>query len=133
MTKKSEDLRKLARVIKNETAVGGNTAERVGSAFEGVADAIEGIEQINQMEKAVDEVKKKLNESKRTIEQMVSELPIAQETGDSPTKVMSQKAVTDALSKGGSDKYEERKSVDTSLYKYLDKHDNFVPMVPMWR
>lgn len=22
---------------------------------------------------------------------------------------------------------------DTSLYKYLDKHDNFVPMVPMWR
>lgn len=97
MTKKSEDLRKLARVIKNEKAVGGNTAERVGSAFEGVADAIEGIEQINQMEKAVDEVKKKLNESKRTIEQMVSELPISQETGDSPTKVMSQKAVTDAL------------------------------------
>lgn len=120
MTKKSEDLRKLARVIKNEKTVGGNTAERVGSAFEGVADAIEGIEQINQMEKAVDEVKKKLNESKRTIEQMVSELPIAQETGDSPTKVMSQKAVTDALSKGGSDKCEERKSVDTSLYKWTE-------------
>lgn len=99
MTTKAEDLRKLARVIKNEKAVGGNTAERVGSAFEGVADAIEGIEQINQMEKAVDEVKNKLKESKQAIEKIVSELPIAQETGDSPTKVMSQDAVTKALGK----------------------------------
>ena len=96
---KVEELRILAQTIKNETKVGGNTAERVGSAFEGVADAIDGIEQINQMEKAVDEVKNKLNESKQAIEKMVSELPIAQETGNSPTKVMSQDAVTKALGK----------------------------------
>ena len=96
---KVEELRILAQTIKNETKVGGNTAERVGSAFEGVADAIDGIEQINQMEKAVDEVKNKLNESKQAIEKMVSELPIAQETGTSPTKVMSQDAVTKALGK----------------------------------
>lgn len=94
---KVEELRQLARVIKNETAIGGNTAERVGSAFEGVADAIEGIDQINEMEKAVDAVKEKLNASKQAIEEAVSSLPIAQELGDSVTKVMSQKAVSDAL------------------------------------
>lgn len=95
---KVEELRQLARVIKNETAIGGNTAERVGSAFEGVADAIEGIDQINEMEKAVDAVKEKLNASKQAIEQAVAALPIAQEAGDSATKVMSQKAVTEEIS-----------------------------------
>lgn len=94
---KIEELRQLARVIKNETAIGGNTAERVGSAFEGVADAIEGIDQINEMEKAVDAVKEKLNASKQAIEQAVAALPIAQEAGDSATSVMSQKAVTAAI------------------------------------
>lgn len=94
---KVEELRQLARVIKNETAIGGNTAERVGSAFEGVADAIEGIDQINEMEKAVDAVKEKLNASKQAIEQAVAALPIAQEAGDSATSVMSQKAVTAAI------------------------------------
>ena len=94
---KVEDLRVLAQTIKNETKVGGNTAERVGKAFEGVADAIEGIEQIKEMEKSVDAVKEKLIESKKAIEDMVNELPITQETGDSATKVMSQKAITEAL------------------------------------
>lgn len=41
MATKAEELRKLAQTIKNETQVGGNTAERVGSAFEGVADALD--------------------------------------------------------------------------------------------
>ena len=86
-------------MIKNETAIGGNTAERVGSAFEGVADAIEGIDQINEMEKAVDAVKEKLNASKQAIEQAVAALPIAQEAGDSATSVMSQAAVTDFVKK----------------------------------
>lgn len=94
---KVEELRQLARVIKNETAIGGNTAERVGSAFEGVADAIEGIDQINEMEKAVDAVKEKLNASKQAIEEAVSSLPIAQEAGDSATRVMSQAAVSSLL------------------------------------
>ena len=94
---KVEDLRVLAQTIKNETKVGGNTAERVGKAFEGVADAIEGVEQIKEMEKSVDAVKEKLIESKKAIEDMVNELPITQETGDSVTKVMSQKAVTDLI------------------------------------
>ena len=37
---KVEELRILAQTIKNETKVGGNTAERVGSAFEGVAELL---------------------------------------------------------------------------------------------
>jgi hypothetical protein len=94
---KVEELRILAQTIKNETKVGGNTAERVGNAFEGVADAIEGVEQIKEMEKAVDAVKEKLNASKQAIEQAVAALPIAQELGDSATKVMSQAAVKKAL------------------------------------
>ncbi len=100
---KVEELRQLARVIKNETAIGGNTAERVGSAFEGVADAIEGIDQIKEMEKAVDAVKEKLNASKQAIEEAVASLPIAQEAGDSATKVMSQKAVTENIQNAISD------------------------------
>ena len=96
---KVEELRQLARVIKNETAIGGNTAERVCSDFECVADAIEGIEQRKEMEKAVDAVKEKLNASKQAIEQAVAALPIAQEAGDSTTKVMSQAAVTQNIKK----------------------------------
>ena len=109
---KVEELRQLARVIKNETAIGGNTAERVGSAFEGVADAIEGIDQINEMEKAVDAVKEKLNASKQAIEQAVAALPIAQELGDSATSVMSQAAVTAAIKANTQVKVEERTSVN---------------------
>ena len=109
---KVEELRQLARVIKNETAIGGNTAERVGSAFEGVADAIEGIDQINEMEKAVDAVKEKLNASKQAIEQAVSSLPIAQELGDSATKVMSQAAVTEAIKANAQGKVEERDAIN---------------------
>ena len=109
---KVEELRQLARVIKNETAIGGNTAERVGSAFEGVADAIEGIDQINEMEKAVDAVKEKLNASKQAIEQAVAALPITQETGDSATKVMSQAAVTEAIKANAQGKVEERDAIN---------------------
>ncbi|GAA2993700.1 CotH kinase family protein [Prevotella corporis] len=80
---KVEDLRILAQTIKNETKVGGNTAERVGNAFEGIADALEGNEQ-------------KINDiSKNTI----NKKSIEQTAGDSETSVMSQKAVTEALKK----------------------------------
>lgn len=84
MATKAEELRKLAQTIKNETQVGGNTAERVGSAFEGVADALDGTEAINEIEQAVAKV-----------QQMVDNLPVVQQTGNSTTSVMSQKAVTD--------------------------------------
>ena len=47
-------------------------------------------------------------------------ISVVQDLGDSPVKVMSQKAVTDALSKGGSDKYKERNNIDTSLYKWTE-------------
>lgn len=81
MTTKVEELRKLAQTIKNETKVGGNTAERVGNAFKGVADALEGNEQ-------------KINDiSKNTI----NKESIEQTTGDSETSVMSQKATTKML------------------------------------
>ena len=94
---KIQDLRKLAHTIKTETKVGGNTADRVGSAFEGVADALEGTEQIAEMDKAVQEVQKKVDASKAQIQSLVNALPVVQQTGNSTTSVMSQKAVFKAL------------------------------------
>lgn len=91
----------MAHTIKTETQVGGNTAGRVGSAFEGVADALEGTEQIAEMDKAVQEVQQQVEASKAQIQSLVNALPVVQQTGDSTTSVMSQKAVTDALSEGG--------------------------------
>lgn len=114
---KVEELRQLARVIKNETTIGGNTAERVGSAFEGVADAIEGIDQINEMEKAVDAVKEKLNASKQAIEEAVAAIPIAQELGDSAISVMSQAAVKKAIENV---KIPDSITKDVSVLKELD-------------
>lgn len=87
----------MAHTIKTETNVGGNTADRVGSAFEGVADALEGTEQIAEMDKAVQEVQQQVEASKAQIQSLVNALPVVQQTGDSTTSVMSQKAVTDAL------------------------------------
>lgn len=87
----------MAHTIKTETQVGGNTADRVGSAFEGVADALEGTEQIAEMDKAVQEVQQHVEASKAQIQSLVNALPVVQQTGDSTTSVMSQKAVTDAL------------------------------------
>ena len=49
------------------------------------------------LQQAIDDAKNKANEAKKVIEDMVKELPIAQELGDSATKVMSQKAVTAAI------------------------------------
>ena len=94
---KIQDLRQLAHTIKTETKVGGNTADRVGSAFEGVADALEGTEQIAEMDKAVQEVQQQVEESKAQIQSLVNALPVVQQTGDSTTSVMSQKAVFKAL------------------------------------
>ena len=65
------------------------------------------------LQQAVDDAKNKANEAKQAIENMVSNLPIAQETGDSATKVMSQKAVTDALKATQTTKVE----VDNTLSK----------------
>lgn len=95
---KIQDLRQLAHTIKTETKVGGNTADRVGSAFEGVADALEGTEQIAEMDKAVQEVQQHVDASKAQIQTLVNALPVVQQTGDSTTSVMSQKAVTEELS-----------------------------------
>ena len=94
---KIQDLRQLAHTIKTETKVGGNTADRVGSAFEGVADALEGTEQIAEMDKAVQEVQQHVEASKAQIQSLVNALPVVQQTGDSTTSVMSQKAVTENL------------------------------------
>ena len=61
------------------------------------AQAAQGVVANGALQQAIDDAKNKANEAKKTIEDMVKELPIAQEAGDSATKVMSQKAVTDAL------------------------------------
>lgn len=56
------------------------------------------------LQQAIDDAKNKANEAKKAIEDMVSSLPIAQEAGDSATKVMSQKAVTELVKKATDDK-----------------------------
>lgn len=90
MATKAEELRKLAQTIKNETQIGGNTAKRVGNAFLGVANALDGSQAMQEIEKAVAKV-----------QQMVDNLPVTQQTGNSTTSVMSQKAVTDAIAETG--------------------------------
>ena len=49
------------------------------------------------LQQAINDAKNKANEAKKAIEDMVSSLPIAQESGESATKVMSQKAVTNLI------------------------------------
>ena len=113
---KIQDLRQLAHTIKTETKVGGNTADRVGSAFEGVADALEGTEQIAEMDKAVQEVQQQVYASKAQIQSLVNALPVVQQTGDSTTSVMSQKAVSDKLAKKA-----DTEQVNNSLYNLEKK------------
>ena len=113
---KIQDLRQLAHTIKTETKVGGNTADRVGSAFEGVADALEGTEQIAEMDKAVQEVQQKVDASKAQIQSLVNALPVVQQTGDSTTSVMSQKAVSHELSTKA-----DAEQVNNSLYNLEKK------------
>lgn len=90
MATKAEELRELAQTIKNEKQIGGNTAERVGNAFLGVANALDGSQAMQEIEQAVAKV-----------QQMVDNLPVTQQTGNSTTSVMSQKAVTDAIAETG--------------------------------
>lgn len=128
---KIQDLRQLAQTIKNETAVGGNSAERVGSAFEGVADALEGTEQIAEMDKAVHEVQQQVKESKDKIQALVNDLPVVQQTGDSTTSVMSQKAVTEALDSALNSPLNYVKSVEDIEVEwtsgaFIDKSNNVV-------
>ena len=128
---KIQDLRQLAHTIKTETKVGGNTADRVGSAFEGVADALEGTEQIAEMDKAVQEVQQQVEASKAQIQSLVNALPVVQQTGDSTTSVMSQKAVTDALAEasGTQDVHFHLEQVTTDAdYSegYIDSRGNLV-------
>lgn len=121
----------MAHTIKTETKVGGNTADRVGSAFEGVADALEGTEQIAEMDKAVQEVQQQVEASKAQIQSLVNDLPVVQQTGDSTTSVMSQKAVTDALAEfsGTQDVHFhlEQVTTDADYSKgYIDSRGNLV-------
>ena len=122
---KIQDLRQLAHTIKTETKVGGNTADRVGSAFEGVADALDGTEQIAEMDKAVQEVQQQVEASKAQIQSLVNALPVVQQTGNSTTSVMSQKAVTDALAVSGGSVTEFVQIADQTNMtkgKYYDKN-----------
>lgn len=93
-----DDLRQVAIEIKTETQVGGNTAARVGGAFERVADALEGTQQIEDMDAAVAAVQQAAQENEQTIQDIVNSLAVVQVKGQSTSAVMSQKAVTEALS-----------------------------------
>ena len=130
MATKAEELRQLAQTIKNETEVGGNTAERVGSAFEGVADALDGTQATQELEQVVAQVQQEAEEAVAKVQQLVDNLPVVQQTGDSTTSVMSQKAVTDntlifdagtlaEITDGTDDDYKQAaiNSVPTSLQK----------------
>jgi hypothetical protein len=64
------------------------------------------------LQQAIDDAKNKVNEAKKAIEDMVKNLPIAQELGDSATSVMSQAAVTAAIKANAQGKVEERTSVN---------------------
>lgn len=64
------------------------------------------------LQQAIDDAKNKANEAKKAIEDMVKELPIAQELGDSPTSVMSQAAVTEAIKANAQGKVEERDAIN---------------------
>lgn len=92
-----DDLRQVAIEIKTETQVGGNTAARVGGAFERVADALDGTQQIADLDAAVQAVQAEAQASAQTIQDLVNNLAVTQETGQSTSSVMSQKAVTDEL------------------------------------
>ena len=59
--------------------------------------ALKGTKQIAEMDKAVHEVQQQAEASKAQIQALVNALPVVQQTGDSTTSVMSQKAVTEAL------------------------------------
>ncbi|WP_449029655.1 hypothetical protein [Prevotella melaninogenica] len=69
------------------------------------------------LQRAVEEVKEKLTESKKAIEDMVKNLPITQELGDSATSVMSQAAVKKAIENV---KIPDSITKDVSVLKELD-------------
>lgn len=72
-----DEIKQQAEAVKNATQVGENTAERVGGAIAGLADIAK--QQDVELGKKFDKTS------------------VAQDSGDSEDKVMSQKAVTDAL------------------------------------
>lgn len=83
-----DEIKQQAEAVKNATQVGENTAERVGGALAGLADIAK--QQDVELGKKFDKTS------------------VAQDSGDSEDKVMSQKAVTEALAGGGDiikDKY----------------------------
>ena len=119
-------------------AIVGNTIPSpiyVGDGGEWVATGESGgtptLEDTNgTLQQAIDDAKNKANEAKKVIEDMVKELPIAQEAGDSATKVMSQKAVTSLIptydaSKSGNT-YESLSECLTSLNQSLSSEQKKV-------
>lgn len=104
-----ENIKTNANLVKNASLVGENTAARVGGVLSDMADFLgndlneyiyenfnDQLEKVNQL---VTEVEKSVEDSKETITELVNSLGVTQETGDSETKVMSQKAVSNELYK----------------------------------
>ena len=63
-----------------------------------LSGALKGTPQIAEMDKAVQRVQQQADASKEQIQALVNALPVVQQTGDSTTSVMSQKAVSEKLS-----------------------------------
>lgn len=85
------------------------------------------------LQQAIDDAKNKADEAKQAIEKMVKELPIAQEAGDSATKVMSQAAVSSLLptydaSKDGQ-KYNSIEECLTAVNALPDERKRYIKQI----
>lgn len=106
-----DEIKQQAEAVKNATQVGENTAERVGGALAGLADIAK--QQDVELGKKFDKTS------------------VAQDSGDSEDKVMSQKAVTDALAEcsGIQDVHFHLDKVTTDAYYsngYINNRGNLV-------
>lgn len=93
-----DEIKQQAAAVKNATQVGENTAERVGGALAGLADIAKQQDTELGKKANTDDVNTKFTEEKKRLDDELDKKfdkeSVAQESGDSEDKVMSQKAVS---------------------------------------
>lgn len=96
-----DEIKQQAEAVKNATQVGENTAERVGGALAGLVDiAKQQDTELGKKADTADVDTKFRGEKKRVDDELGKKFDkenVAQESGESEDKVMSQKAVSDKL------------------------------------
>ncbi len=106
-----DEIKQQAEAVKNATQVGENTAERVGGALAGFADIVK------QQDTKLD---KKFDKSE-----------IVQTTGEAEDKVMSQKAVTEALAVSGVEMQNYIFGYVDSKGDYFHLNNDFITSLPI--